>query len=497
MKKDSIQTLNENENNLLTNENVNHNENAKVKFNFLDLPNKKDIALKTKLSVKSMKSMKSSRSKLKKHSSKANHFGNINNKEPKTKFNQLCNLNLTYEDLPLAKSSHNVNKCSLGNKTTITKSRITKTKSQYDSYNNKRKSNKVSNLDQTKYNFLKLITRTNDDNNILDYNRSKFSNLNNQKLIEIYEGDDLTKLEKTLQNKIMSMEKEVEFMEFEINPVDMLINQMNIKKKKKKFTIKKAKEFEKKKIERNKKFITTTINKKKLLSQISSSNSNQASSENIVLKSNQFLDDSKMNLNEKKNVGSNMLSSKLKFSSSNNKKSKYRSEKGSNKITSNFANNSNKNSGNSTKKAKIKETLTGIFGKNDIKYNLPQNETLINKSKTYSNIDSKIGQTLMTNTESMTKTGSISSDKEIVFEKEKFRVLIHKKLVYDSLDDEELVEDVITDNFYFEPNSIIVILVDTMVLILTFWSMLYKPLYFSISQMKILAFFQIIYNIYP
>ena len=26
----------------------------------------------------------------------------------------------------------------------------------------------------------------------------------------------------------MSMEKEVEFMEFEINPVDMLINQMNI-----------------------------------------------------------------------------------------------------------------------------------------------------------------------------------------------------------------------------------------------------------------------------
>jgi hypothetical protein len=58
----------------------------------------------------------------------------------------------------------------------------------------------------------------------------------------------------------------------------------------------------------------------------------------------------------------------------------------------------------------------------------------------------------------MTKTGSISSEKEIVFEKEKFRVLIHKKLVYDSLDDEELVEDVITDNFYFEPNSIIVIL---------------------------------------
>ena len=489
MKKDSIQTLNENENNLLTNENVIHNENAKVKFNFLDLPNKKDIALKTKLSVKSMKSMKSmksSRSKLKKHSSKANHFGNINNKEPKTKFNQLCNLNLTYEDIPLAKSSHNVNKCLLGNKTTITKSRITKTKSQYDSYNNnKRKSNKVSNLDQTKYNFLKLITRTNDDNNILEYNRSKFSNLNNQKLIEIYEGDDLTKLEKTLQNKIMSMEKEVEFMEFEINPVDMLINQMNIRKKKKKFTIKKAKEFEKKKIERNKKFITTTINKKKLLSQISSSNSNQASSENIVLKSNQFLDDSKMNLNEKKNVGSNMLSSKLKFSSSNNKKSKYRSEKGSNKLTSNFANNSNKNSGNSTKKAKIKETLTGIFGKNDIKNNLPQNETLINKSKTYSNIDSKIGQTLMTNTESMTKTGSISSEKEIVFEKEKFRVLIHKKLVYDSLDDEELVEDVITDNFYFEPNSIIVILVDTMVLILTFWSMLYKPLYIVLNNCDI------------
>lgn len=64
---------------------------------------------------------------------------------------------------------------------------------------------------------------------------------------------------------------------------------------------------------------------------------------------------------------------------------------------------------------------------------------------------------------------SLDSDKEMfIIDKEKFRVLSHKKLVYDFLDDEELIEDAITENFYILPNSKLIIIIDTMILFLTF-----------------------------
>ena len=476
MKKLSTQTLDESDNTPHPKENINHKEYPKMKVTFLDIrSNKKDFGLKTKLSVRSLKS---TNTKLKKNPSRVNFVNNVN-KEPKRKYNKLTNLNLNYNDIPLAKSSLNINKNLLDNKTIISKGRLAKTKSQYDS-NNNRGHHKANNLEQTKNNFLKLITRKNEGNYIKDYNASKFGHLNSNN-INFLEGDDLTIVEKTLQNKIIEMEKEFEYMEFDLGNLDKSANKYNSRKKRKKITTKKTKDFDNKKFEKNKKFITTTINKKKMLSQISSSNSNKASSENILSRNNQFLDDSRMNLSEKKNMGSNMFSSKLKFSSSHNKKSKYRSERGSNRMTSNFANNSNNNknsnktSNHSNKRSKVYEALTAIFKSNQNKYDFHEKETIINKSKTFST-DSKLGQTLVTNTESYDKIGSLTSEKEMVIDKEKFRVLIHKKLVYDSLDDEELMEDAVIENFYFAPNSIVVIIIDAMVLILTFWSMVYKPL---------------------
>ena len=59
--------------------------------------------------------------------------------------------------------------------------------------------------------------------------------------------------------------------------------------------------------------------------------------------------------------------------------------------------------------------------------------------------------------------------------KDKFRCLIKKGYVYDSLDDEE-VEDEINDNFYISPNSKFVFYFDMVIFISMFYTILYTPL---------------------
>ena len=60
---------------------------------------------------------------------------------------------------------------------------------------------------------------------------------------------------------------------------------------------------------------------------------------------------------------------------------------------------------------------------------------------------------------------------------EKYRILEHKKLVYDSLDDEEIIEDAININFYFNPDDKIVLIIDCLILVFSFWEIIYKPLF--------------------
>ena len=493
MKINSTNTYNENSN-LDTKENNHlHHENPKVRFNLLDLPNKKGLhSIKTKVSMKSpknknnltilktKKSVRSTYTKSKPSPRRANHL------EAKKTVKKKSNPYLTLEDIPVSKSSLNI-KNNLVTKTFIQKAKLAKTKSQYESNNNQNQ-NKHSKLKQTKNNFLKLITKTNEGNYIKEYNDSKYSLLYNNNIFEVFEGDTLEKVQKNLRDKILDMGKEAEFMEFEIGPLGISINRFNLKKKKRKILNKKTKDFERKKFEKNKKFVKTAVQKKQMLSQITSSNSNNLNSENIIMnKSNQYLDDSssKMNINDKKNINSNMnISGKLKISSNINRKSKYRSEKDSNFYASKTSNiKASKNSSNNrNSKANIYEKLTGIF-RHANKYELQKKETILTKSKTYSNADSKIAHTIIETPDSYVKSNSLISEKEaFVIDKEKFRVLSHKKLVYDSLDDEELIEDVITENFYFEPNSYFVIIIDVMVLVLTFWSMVYKPLYLVINN---------------
>ena len=422
--------------------------------------------------------------KTKNNLAKVNSRLNSNNHEPKEKLKKLSKSHLNLYDAPSSKSSLNL----LNNlpTTLITKAKLAKTKSQYET-NNDSNFHKKTKMQQTKNNFLKLITKVNEGNSVKEYNNSKYSLLYNKNIYDVYEGDSLEKVEQRLKSKIMNMEKEAEFMEFEIGPLDISINRINFKKKKRKIGSKRTKDFDKKKYERNKKFINTAaIQKKQMLSQITSSNSYNVNSENILMtRSNQYLDDSssKLNVNDKNNISSNVnFSGKFKLSSAGKMKSKYKSEKASNNYASNNIS-SKINSNNINSKINIHDKLTKIFKTKELKLDLPNKETILSKSKTYSNLDSKIGQTVIDNTGSIDEINGLSSEKEVfIIDKEKFRVLVHKKLVYDSLDDEELIEDAVVENFYFGPNSYTVIVVDAMVLILTFWSLIYKPLYLVLNN---------------
>ena len=62
----------------------------------------------------------------------------------------------------------------------------------------------------------------------------------------------------------------------------------------------------------------------------------------------------------------------------------------------------------------------------------------------------------------------------------KYRKIMRRGLLYDSYDDEEELEDQIDkDYFYINPNSIFIIILDTLIFLITFYYLLYNPYYFS------------------
>ena len=468
-----------------------YNKYPKVTFNLLDKSNNQEFDTKMKSTILS------SNLRAFKFPKKVNSFLNLKNnlkKEPKKLLKKLTKAN-EIDGVPVSKSSLNI-KNSLATKTFEEKEIIAKTKSYYysntnnnNNNNNNVNPNQKSKLEQTKNNFLTLITRINEDNYEREDSNAKYPFLHNNNFVNIEEEDSLDKVEKKLQDKILDMEKEFEFMEFEIESSGISLDKSNIKKRKKKIINKKTKDLERKKSVKNKKFMTTDIRKKKnMLSQITSTNSNNANSDNVLFNKihpNYNLDDSaKLFLNEKKKVNNHMnFLRKLKLGTTNIKQSKINNlkktqlnkEKDSTNIES-----TNKKSNNNSLNAHDK--YTSIFKTNHPKF-FPKKSTVLTKSKTYSNIESKIGQSFIDTVDSYDKINSLSSDKDIIFiDKEKFRILIHKKLVYDSLDDEELMEDAVIDNFYFMPNSTFIIIIDTLILIFTFCIMLYKPLYLVLNN---------------
>ena len=109
--------------------------------------------------------------------------------------------------------------------------------------NNKEKLNK-------KNNFLQLIN-PNNKNKVF----SKFSVITKNNIVDDLERESLNLIQKNIQNRLLTMGKESEFLEFEKTPLEMSINRLLLKNNKQLFSKKRTKKIEDKK--RNKFFQKT------------------------------------------------------------------------------------------------------------------------------------------------------------------------------------------------------------------------------------------------
>ena len=333
-------------------------------------------------------------------------------------------------------------------------------------------------LNQTKNNFLKLI---NPNNRNKVANDSQCSFICGKDFIEVLEGDSLNLIEKKLQNKIYDMGKEAEFLEFEIGPLEVSINRLNLRKKRHKHTVNNHKKIEFDKKDLNLSFgknVTKTVIHKNNFRQLQKSYLNNSTQEDLILEKN--AKDS--NINNKNHNSSNKFRTSLHGNSKINK---------SKNIIKNYKINSDNNSTNNYYKIGVdsnnvsdKRSSVNHFVKSNHSFKFSN----VNRSKTV--INSKSNS--LTN-ESPKQKSNISHPKIIrrrkgflVIDNENYRNLSHKKLVYDSLDDEEIIEDAIADNFYLYPNDKIVLIIDFLILIFTFWSMFYKPLNLVLNNCDII-----------
>ena len=94
--------------------------------------------------------------------------------------------------------------------------------------------------------------------------------------------------------------------------------------------------------------------------------------------------------------------------------------------------------------------------------------TIINRSKTASH--SKVSNSSLTKASPRNKVDiPIIKIRNANNNIEKYRALSHKKLVYDSLDEEEIIEDAITDNFYINPDDKMILTFDSLIFIFAFY----------------------------
>jgi hypothetical protein len=192
-----------------------------------------DMQNKSALDLKRKKSFKKSILKTKKS---FNHRNNALNLELNSK-TEKSNQSFKIGDLEYPKSSLNVlNK--IFDKSTIYNQSLLPLHNINKSFHNKGKLNK------TKNNFLKLI---NPNNKNKVFSESQFSVISKNNFVESLEGDSLNLIQKNLQNKILHMGKEPDFLEFETSPIEMPINRLQVKKIKPKLTAKRTKKEEDKK----------------------------------------------------------------------------------------------------------------------------------------------------------------------------------------------------------------------------------------------------------
>ena len=440
---------------------INQNDNTDKKENKCEIKEQKtkdkkvdfqlDLQNKSELNIKTKKSLKKSILKTKKSFNKKHHFLNLETNFKNEKLNQS-------NEYP--KSSLNI-KNQLANKSFQNEKNSFYNKSVLAVNNNKSFHNKGK-LNQTKINFLKLIN----PNNINKVYNNTDSSLKD--FVHILELDSLNLIEKNLQNKILDMGKEPDFLEFETRPLELSINNgLNLRKKKPKLTTKRTKKEEDKNDDINSFVRHKTVIHKKIINNLSGTNMSNSNSDDKLFGNND---------------------SKIKIHFSNNKllNSIYQNDK-LNQNKKNIKNNINNNHKNniSNKYYKINLMKSTVNGRRSsinhfLKSTHSFKSTAITRSKTAlhakrnSFIDEENSPKVIINNDDIIPT--FIAKKHIFQNFEKFRILTHKKLVYDSLDDEEIIEDTINDNFYLKPDDKIVLIIDSIILFFTFYNMVYMPL---------------------
>ena len=164
---------------------------------------------------------------------------------------------------------------------------------------------------------------------------------------------------------------------------------------------------------------------------------------------------------------------------------------------------------NGNKKSQIINNYTIRSKSNNITVNaninsnnsdLKQSLIELKKNKTSNDSDSlaepvpKINQRIMglekNNSNNKKETSKITTFEDLVDSNkiknisfsEKFRVLTHKKMVYDSLDDDELEDEEEINILYLNPNSTFIIFFDSILLLFTFLSFIELPLYLAMNH---------------
>ena len=418
-----------------------------------------DMQNKSALNLKSKKSLKKTILNTKKS---FNHRNNALNLETNNKVEK-SNLSIfRINDMDYPKSSLNVinkifDKSVVGDKNTFYNKSLLPIHNINKSFHNKGKLNK------TKKNFLKLI---NPNNKNKVFSESQFSVISKKNYVENLEGDSLNLIEKNLQNKILHMGKEADFLEFETTPLEMSINRLHLKNIKPKLTTKRTKKEEDKKKEINSFKRHKTVIHRKMFNKLGSTNLTNSSSEDLLF------DNSEKSFsinNNRHRISNNKLLNNLNHH--NNIINLNR-----NNLNNNLKNNKPNNY------YKINLMKSDVDGRRSsincfLKSTHSLKSTVISRSKTASNAKRKVIDEHISPKDDIDIDIPMLKNRKVFYvNTDKFRILSHKKLVYDSLDDEEIIEDAINDNFYLHPDDKIILIIDSLILFFSIFSMFYKPL---------------------
>ena len=407
---------------------------------------------KTALNINTKKSLKKSVLYTKKSFNKKSN-NNVLNFEKNHKLDKSNYSINKINDLPYPKSSLNI-KNLLGTKSFINdKSTINGNKSLLGINSINKSFHNKGKLNKTRNNFLKLINPNNKSKIISD---STSSANPGKEFVGSLGGDSLNIIQKNLQNKILDMGKKPDFLEFEVGPLDLSINKFHnlLQTKRQKLTKKKTKKDEDKKKDITSLERHQTVIHKKAINGLTNINANNSNSEDLLLGNFEKSCISKNLVNFSKNKIYNSLGRKM-------------SNKNPNRLKKYYKINLIKSDANG-RRASINHYLksTHTF----------KSATVISRSKTSHHLKRKAAIDVNHSPRNNKFEITILKQRPAFVHTEKFRNLSHKKLVYDSLDDEEVVEDAINDNFFFNSDDKIVLIIDSIVLFFTFYNMFYKPL---------------------